>query len=72
MNIKEQIEKMAKQVLSDKDLMQLFRNNPIKAVEKILGLDLPDEIVEKIVDGVNAKIAVDGAKDALGMLKKLF
>ena len=72
MNIKEQIEKMAKQVLSDKDLLQLFRDNPIKAVEKILGLDLPDEIVEKIVDGVNAKIAVDGAKDALGMLKNLF
>ena len=71
-DINAQIEKMAKQVLSDKDLMKLFKNNPIKAVEKILGIDLPDEIVEKIVAGVNAKIAVDGAKDALGMLKKLF
>ncbi|MBR5471737.1 MAG: hypothetical protein IKU81_06460 [Oscillibacter sp.] len=72
MEIKEKIEQMAKKVLSDKALMELFKKDPIKAVEKVLGVDLPDELVEKIVDGVKAQIAVDGAKDALGMLKKLF
>jgi len=72
MDIKEQIEKMAKKVLNDKDLMSLFKKDPINAVEKILGIDLPDEIVEKIVDGVNAKIKIDDAKDVLGKLKKLF
>ena len=72
MEIKEKIEQMAKKVLSDKELMELFKKDPIKAVEKVLGVDLPDELVEKIVDGVKAQIAVDGAKDALGMLKKLF
>ncbi len=72
MEIKEKIEQMAKKVLSDKALMELFKKDPIKAVEKVLGVDLPDELVETIVDGVKAQIAVDGAKDALGMLKKLF
>ena len=72
MEIKEKIEQMAKKVLSDKALMELFKKDPIKAVEKVLGVDLPDELVEKIVDGVKAQIAGDGAKDALGMLKKLF
>ena len=72
MDIKEQIEKMAKKVLSDEDLMKQFKKDPIKAAEKILGVDLPDDIVEKVVDGVKAKIAVDGAKDALGVLKNLF
>ena len=72
MEIKEKIEQMAKKVLSDKELMELFKKDPIKAVEKVLGVDLPDELVEKIVDGVKAQIAVDGAKDALGKLKKLF
>ena len=43
-----------------------------KALEKVLGVDLPDDIIEKVVDGVKAKIAVDGAKDVLGTLKKLF
>ena len=72
MEIKEQIEKMAKKVLSDKSLMEQFKKDPIKAVEKVLGVDLPDELVEKVVVGVKAQIAADGAKDALGALKKLF
>ena len=38
----------------------------------MLGVDLPDEIVEKIIDGVKAKITVDQISDAASFLKKLF
>ena len=72
MDIKEQIEKIAKKILSDEALKAQFKKDSIKAVEKLLGVDLPDDIIEKVVDGVKAKIAVDGAKDVLGSLKKLF
>ena len=72
MEIKEQIEKMAKKVLSDKNLMEQFKKDPVKAVEKILGVDLPDEIIEKVVTGVKAQITADAAKDVMGALKKLF
>ena len=70
MEIKEQIEKMAKQVLNDKELKELFKKDPVKAVEKVLGVDLPDDIIEKIVAGVKAKITADAAKDVMGVLKK--
>ena len=72
MDIKEQIEKLAKKILSDEDLMAQFKKEPIQAVEKLLGVDLPDDVIEKIVTGVKAKIAADGAKELLGGLKKLF
>ena len=72
MEIKEQIEKVAKKVLEDEDLMKQFKKDPIKAVEKILGVDLPDDIIEKIVAGVKAQITADTAKDVMGALKKLF
>lgn len=72
MEIKEQIEKMAKKVLEDEDLMKQFKKDPIKAVEKILGVDLPDDIIEKVVAGVKAQITADTAKDVMGALKKLF
>ena len=72
MEIKEQIEKMAKKVLSEEKLMDLYKKDPIKAVEKILGVDLPDEIIEKVIAGVKAQITVDTAKDVMGALKKLF
>lgn len=72
MEIKEQIEKMAKKVLNDKELMELFKDDPIKAVEKILGVDPPDDIIEKVVAGVKAQITAETAKDVMGALKKLF
>ena len=72
MDIKAQIEAPAKKVTSDPALMKQFKTEPIKAVEKVLGVDLPDEVIEKVIAGVKAKIAADGAQDLLGGLKKLF
>ena len=72
MEMKEQIEKMAKRVLNDKELMKLFKEEPIKAVEKVLGVDLPDDVIKGIIAGVKAKIAADSSKEVLVALKKLF
>ena len=44
----------------------------MKAVEKVLGVDLPDDLVEKVIDGVKAKMTVDNIADAASFLKKLF
>ncbi len=70
--IKEMINKLTESVTKDKDLMDLFKKDPIKAVEKVLGVDIPDDVVEKVVDGVKAKISVDKVSGALGKLKKFF
>ncbi len=72
MDIKEMIQEMVEKVTSDKTLMEQFKKNPVGAVEKVLGIDLPDDIVEKIVDGVKAKITVDKLDDVADALKKLF
>lgn len=72
MDIKEKIQEMVEKVTSDKTLMEQFKKDPVKAVEKVLGVDLPDDIVEKIVDGVKAKITVDKLDDVADALKKLF
>ena len=71
-NIKEKIEEIAAKIKSSEDLASLFKKDPVKAIEKVLGVDLPDELIEKIVDGVKAKMAVDDVKDVFGALKKLF
>ena len=70
MDIKEQINKLVEKVKNDPEIMELFKKEPIKAVEKVLGVDLPDDVIEKIVDGVKAKIKIDGAADVLGKIKK--
>ena len=70
--VKEKIQEMVEKVTSDKTLMEQFQKEPVKAVEKVLGVDLPDDVVEKIIDGVKAKITVDKLDDVADALKKLF
>ena len=72
MDIKEQITSMVEKITSDKELMELFKNEPVKAIEKVLGVDLPVDAVEKVIDGVKAKMTADKAADALGAIKGLF
>ncbi len=70
--IKALIKKLADKIQDDDEIKSLFKKDPVKAVEKILGVDLPDDVVNKVIDGVNASITLDDAKDLLGSLKKLF
>ena len=69
MDIKAQIEKLVDKVKNDKETQKLFKENPEKAVEKVLGVDLPDDVVKKVIDGVKAAVTADGAKNVLGSLK---
>lgn len=70
--MKEKIEEIVKKIKSDKDFAKKFKDNPIKAVESLIGIDLPDEEINSIIKGVKAKIKVDDAKDLLDKAKKLF
>ncbi len=72
MDIKEKINEIVDKITKDKALQELFQKDPIKAVENILGVDLPDDMIKKIVEGVKGKISVDKISDALGSLKDLF
>ncbi len=72
MDIKEKIEELVEKVTKDKDLQEQFRKDPVKAVEKVLGVDLPDDAVEKIIAGVKAKLTGDKLSGAADKLKKLF
>ena len=72
MDIKELIEQMTAKLTSDEAMKEFFAKDPIKTVEKVLGMDLPDEIIEKIVAGVKAKLTADQIAGAASFLKKLF
>ncbi len=70
MDIKEQIEGIVEKLQKDKALQAQFKKDPVKAVEKLLGVDLPDDMVEKIVAGVKAKLSLDDVSGIVGNLKK--
>lgn len=72
MDIKAKIEEIVKKIKADKNLLSKFKDDPIKTVENLIGVDLPDDIIEKIVEGVKAKISIDDVKGVLGKLKGIF
>ena len=68
MDIKAKIEELVNKIKSDKDLGAKFQKDPISTVEGLLGVDLPNDQVQKIVDGIKAKIDLDKLGGMLGGL----
>jgi len=71
MDVKAKIDEIVKKVQSDPKLMEEFKKDPVKAVESVIGIDLPDDVVKQVVAGVKAKVTVDNAAGVLGALKGL-
>lgn len=72
MDIKAKIDEIVKKIKTDKTLLSSFKEDPVKTVEGLIGIDLPDDIIEKVVEGVKAKISIDDVKGVIGKLKGLF
>ena len=72
MDIREKIEELVEKIKADKNFAAKFQKDPIHAVEDVLGVDLPDELIEKIIDGVKAKIKLEDLGDIAGKLGDLF
>lgn len=65
MDIKAKIDELTDKVKNDKEFSKSFKENPVKAVEGVIGVDLPDDKINTIVDGIKAKVKVDDVKDKL-------
>ena len=70
--VKAAILPISKKLSDNADLKEKFQQNPIQTVEELLGVDLPDELLEKVIDGVKTKITVEQLSGAMDFLKKLF
>jgi hypothetical protein len=67
-DIKAIIEELVKKIKGDKDIGEKFQKNPVKTVEGLIGVDLPDDQLNAVVEGVKAKVNLDGIADKLGGL----
>ena len=72
MNLKEQITKMVESISKDKNLQEQFKKEPVKALESVLGVDLPEDVIEQVIAGVKARLTADNVSDAVDTIKGLF
>lgn len=68
MDIKKKIEELAGRLKEDKDLQARFFKEPIATLEELLGVDLPEEQLKQLAEGVKAKMGLDKAEDLAGDL----
>ena len=59
MDIKKSIEELVDKIKNDKELRDNFTKDPVATVEKLLGVDLPEEQINQIVDAIKATISLD-------------
>ncbi len=71
-DVKATIEELVSKLQKDPALLQSFQKDPVKALEQLTGMNLPDEQLQPLVTGIKAKLAASGMGDKLDGLKKLF
>ena len=72
MDIKAKVSEAVEKITSNKNLMEQFQKDPIKAVESVIGVDLPDGIADKVVDAVKVKLSAKKLEGVAGKIKNLF
>ncbi len=69
MDVKEQITKAVEKITKDKGLQEQFQKDPVKALENVLGVDLPEDVINQVIQGVKAKLTADKVSDTVDGLK---
>ena len=72
MDMKEYVNKIVEEVSNNPNIKEQFEKEPVKVIEKVIGIDLPDDVVMKIIDGVKAKLSIDSVADVANALKGIF
>ena len=68
MDIKAKAAELVEKIKSDPALLKQFRENPVKVVETLLGVDLPDDQINRLAELIKAKIDLDKVGSLLGGL----
>ena len=76
MDIKAKIAELEAKIKGDPKLLENFGKEPVKTVEGIIGVDLPDDQINGVVAGLKAKLAAGDVANAVsgiaGKIKGLF
>ena len=72
MDIQKIIADAVKALTENEELLKAFNQNPAKTIEKIIGIDLPEDKVNAIVAGIKAKLGLDDVMDMAGKLMGMF
>lgn len=65
-------ETLIKSISGDKDLLDSFTKDPVATLEKKLGIDLPDEQINKLIEMIKKQLGSTATKGILAKIKSFF
>ena len=68
MDIKAKITELETKIKNDPELLTKFKSDPVKTVEGIIGIDLPDDQIKQVAEALKAKINISDVAGKLGGL----
>ena len=71
MDIKKTIDDVVVKVKNDPDLLKKFQDDPVKTIESLSGIDIPDGMEDKIVAGVKSALSGNTASGLIDKVKNL-
>ena len=72
MDIKATAIELVEKIQKNPKLLNKFKTDPVSVIEELIGIDLPNDQIEKVADLVKAKIDLDKVGDLLGGIGGLF
>jgi len=70
-SVKEKISEIVEKIKGSDNLLANFKEDPEKTIESLTGIDIPDEIADKVISGVKAALAGDKLSGLLDKAKDL-
>ena len=70
-NLKDKIEEIVNKIKSDPNFKDNFQKEPVKALESVIELDLPDDKINEIINLIKTKIKLDD-NQVINKIKGLF
>lgn len=68
MDIKEKLEEIVEKIKNDKQIKAKFEKDPTAVIEELIGIDLPNDKINDLVEAVKAKLTADKIGGVLGGL----
>ena len=71
-DVKAKINELVGKLQKDPAMLKSFQSDPIKTVEKLTGVDLPDDQLKPLVAGIKTKLSIGDLGSKLDGLKNRF
>ena len=69
-DVKKTVDEVVTKAKNDPKFMEKLQKDPEKTIEGLIGVDIPDGAVDKVLAGVKGKITLDKVSGIMDMIKK--